>query len=170
MALIVETGQIVPDADSYISLDDARAMAAKFGLALPDDDTEAESALRNGASYIDLQEPFLCGSRVSAEQELAYPRMGVSVNGFPVSSDSIPKQVIKAQIAAAVEYGKGTDVRASSDGRITTHEEVVGAVVVEYANNGATGATVTITSAMDALRPLICGGGNNGFQFRVTRG
>lgn len=168
--LIVEDGSGKSDADSYVSLDDARAMASKFGWALPDDDTEAESALRNGASYIDLQEPFLCGSRVSAEQELSYPRMGVSVNGFPVSSDSIPKQVIKAQIAAAVEYGKGTDVRASSDGRITTHEEVVGAVVVEYANNGATGATVTITAAMDALRPLICGGGNNGFQFRVTRG
>lgn len=168
--LIVEDGSGKSDADSYVSLADARAMAVKFGWALPDEDTEAESALRNGASYIDLQESFLCGSRVSAEQELAYPRIGVSVNGFPVSSDSIPKQVIKAQVAAAVEYGKGTDVRASSDGRITTHEEVVGAVVVEYANNGATGATVTITAAMDALRPLICGGGNNGFQFRVTRG
>lgn len=168
--LIVETGAIVPDADSYISLVDAKALAEKFGWSLPDDDAAAESALRNGAAYIDLQEPLLCGTRVSAEQSLAYPRKGVTVNGFPVADDSIPKQVIKAQVSAAVEYGKGTDVRASSDGRITTHEEVVGAVVVEYADNGVTGATVTITSAMDALRPLICGGGNNGFQFRVTRG
>lgn len=168
--LIVETGQVIPNADSYISLVDAKALAEKFGWSLPDDDAKAETALRNGASYIDLQEPLLCGTRVSAEQSLAYPRKGVTVNGFPVAEDSIPKQVIKAQVAAAVEYGKGTDVRASSDGRITTHEEVVGAVVVEYADNGVTGATVTITSAMDALRPLICGGGNNGFQFRVTRG
>lgn len=170
MALIVEDGSIVPDADSYITLVDAKALADKFGWELPTDDAEAESALRNGASYIDLQEPSLCGARVSAEQSLAYPRKGVTINGFPVAEDSIPKQVIKAQVAAAVEYGKGTDVRASSDGRITTHEEVVGAVVVEYADNGVTGATTTITSAMDALRPLICGGGNNGFQFRVTRG
>lgn len=168
--LIVEDGSIVPNADSYVSLVDAKALAAQFGWMLPDDDAEAEAALRNGAAYIDLQEPSLCGARVSAEQSLAYPRKGVKVNGFPVAEDSIPKQVIKAQVAAAVEYGKGTDVRASSDGRITTHEEVVGAVVVEYADNGVTGATVTITSAMDALRPLICGGGNNGFQFRVTRG
>lgn len=170
MSLIVEDGSIVQDADSYCTLVDARAMADKFGWELPTDDAEAEAALRNGAAYIDLQEPLLCGTRVSAEQSLAYPRKGVTVNGFPVAEDSIPKQVIKAQVAAAVEYGKGTDVRASSDGRITTHEEIVGAVVVEYADNGVTGATVTITSAMDALRPLICGGGNNGFQFRVTRG
>lgn len=168
--LIVETGQIIPNADSYTSLVDARALADSFGWSLPEDDTDAEKALRNGAAYIDLQEPLLCGTRVSAEQSLAYPRKGVKLNGFHVAEDSIPKQVIKAQVAAAVEYGKGTDVRASSDGRITTHEEVVGAVVVEYADNGVTGATVTITSAMDALRPLICGGGNNGFQFRVTRG
>lgn len=168
--LIVETGEIVPGADSYVSLVDAKALAAQFGWVLPGDDAEAEAALRNGAAYIDLQEPLLCGTRVSAEQSLAYPRKGVTVNGFPVAEHSIPKQVIKAQVAAAVEYGKGTDVRASSDGRITTHEEAVGAVVVEYADNGVTGATVTITSAMDALRPLICGGGNNGFQFRVTRG
>jgi hypothetical protein len=168
--LIVETGQIIPNADSYITLVDAKALAAKFLWSLPEDDAKAEAALRNGAAYIDLQEQLLCGTRVSSEQSLAYPRKGVTVNGFPVAEDSIPKQVIKAQVAAAVEYGKGTDVRASSDGRITTHEEVVGAVVVEYADNGVTGATVTITSAMDALRPLICGGGNNGFQFRVTRG
>lgn len=170
MPLIVEDGSIVAGADSYVSLADARALAAKYNWTLPEDGAEAEAALRNGAAYIDLQDPALCGQRVSAEQSLAYPRKGVTVNGFPVAEDSIPKQVIKAQVAAAVEYGKGTDVRASSDGRITTHEEVVGAVLVEYADNGVTGATVTITSAMDALRPLICGGGNNGFQFRVTRG
>lgn len=170
MPLIVEDGSIVAGADSYVSLADARALAAKYNWTLPEDDAEAEAALRNGAAYIDLQEPALCGQRVSATQSLAYPRTGVSVHGFPVSRDAIPQQVIRAQVAAAVEYGKGTDVRASSDGRITTHEEVVGAVVVEYADNGVTGATVTITSAMDALRPLICGGGNNGFQFRVTRG
>jgi hypothetical protein len=170
MALIVETGAIVPDADSYISLADARLMAEKFGWTLPADDAEAETALRNGASYIDLQESSLCGTRVSAEQSLAYPRKGVTVNGFPVAEDSIPKQVIKSQVAAAVEYGKGTDVRASSDGRITTMERVEGAVTVQYADNGMTGATITITAAMDALKPLICGGGNNGFQFRVTRG
>lgn len=168
--LIVEDGSIVPDADSYVSLADARSLADKFGWALPVDDAEAEAALRNGASYIDLQEAMLCGSRVSADQYLAYPRQGVVVNGFDIPSNSIPRQVIKAQVATAVEYGKGTDVRASSDGRITTMERVEGAVTVQYADNGMTGATITITAAMDALKPLICGGGNNGFQFRVTRG
>lgn len=169
MALVVETGAIVHGADSYVSMADARALATGYGLTLPADDTEAEAALRNGAVYVGLQEPSMCGRRVSAAQSLAYPRQGVSLYGFALASDVIPPQVIHAQVVAAVEYGAGTDVRASSDGRVTESERVEGAVTVSYFNNGATGATTTITAAMDALRPLLCGS-VNGASFNVYRG
>lgn len=169
MSLIVEDGSIVSGADSYISLADARALAAKYGWDLPADDTEAEQALRNGAGYVGLQEPAMCGSRVSAAQELAYPRRGITLYGFDVASNTIPSQVIRAQVAAAVEYGNGTDVRASSDGRATSLERVEGAVTVQYFNNGSTGSTVEITTALDALAPLLCGS-TNGYSFRVDRG
>ncbi|MGL4480851.1 MAG: DnaT-like ssDNA-binding protein [Aeromonas veronii] len=169
MALVVETGAVVPGADSYVSLADARALAASYGITLPADDTAAEAALRNGAVYVGLQEPFMCGRRVSASQSLAYPRQGVSLYGFTLASDVIPPQIVHAQVVAAVEYGAGTDVRASSDGRVTETERVEGAVTVSYFNNGATGATTTITAAMDALRPLLCGS-VNGASFNVYRG
>ena len=169
MPLIVEDGTIVPGADSYISLDDARELAAKYGRYLPADDTMAEAALRNGAIYIGLQEPMMCGSRVSASQSLAFPRTGISLYGFPVANDSIPDQVKLAQIIAAQEYGNGVDVRASTDGRATSMERVEGAVTVQYFNNGSSGATTTITAAIDALRPLLCGL-NNGSSFNVYRG
>lgn len=169
MALIVEDGSIVPFADSYLSLADARELAAKFNMALPPDDDEAEAALRNGALYIDLQEPSMCGRRVSPGQSLAFPRTGIRLFGFDVSRTTIPSQVILAQVIAAVEYGKGTDVRASSDGRATSMERVEGAVTVQYFDNGANGSTTTITAAMDALCPLLCGS-NNGSSFNVYRG
>ncbi len=168
--LIVETGQIVDGADSYISLADARALAANYGLELPADDTDAEVALRNGATYVGLAEPQMCGRRVSAEQSLAYPRTGVTLNGFPVANNAIPKQVILAQVIAAATYGAGTEVRANSDGRAVQTERVEGAVTVTYFNNGSSGATTAITAADDALRPLLCGGPNNGFSFNVYRG
>lgn len=169
MALVVEDGSIVAGADSYLSLEDARALAAKYGYVLPDDDTEAEAALRNGAMYVGLQEPAMCGRRVSAAQSLSFPRTGISLYGFSVANNVIPDQVKLAQLIAGVEYGNGADVRASSDGRVTTMERVEGAVTVQYANNGNTGATITITAAMDALRPLLCGP-NNGLSFNVYRG
>lgn len=167
--LIVEDGSIVAGADSYVSLSDARTLAAKYGWELPADDTEAEQALRNGAGYVGLRESAMCGSRVSPLQELAYPRKNVTLYGFDVAQDSIPSQVIRAQVAAAVEYGAGTDVRAASDGRAVSMERVEGAVTVEYFNNGNNGSSVVITSAMDALAPLLCGL-NNGSSFNVYRG
>lgn len=170
MPLIVETGAIVPNADSYISLVDARALAANYGLELPADDTDAEVALRNGATYVGLSETQMCGRRVSAEQSLAYPRTGVTLNGFPVANNVIPKQVILAQVIAAVTYGTGTEVRANSDGRSVQTERVEGTVTVTYFNNGNSGATTAITAADDALRPLLCGSLNNGFSFNVYRG
>lgn len=169
MALVVETGAGLANADSYISLADGRALAEKYGMTLPDDDIQAEAALRNGALYIDLQEPFMCGRRVSAVQALAFPRTGISQYGFPVPSNTIPARVAQAQVIAAVEYGKGTDVRGSSDGRATSMERVEGAVTVQYFDNGANGSSTTITAAIDALRPLLCGM-NNGSSFNVYRG
>ncbi len=169
MALIVEDGSIVPNADSYISLADARTLAANYGWELPAADPDAEIALRNGAGYIGLQEAQLCGTRVSADQALSFPRQGITLYGFPFAADAIPQQVKIAQVASAVEYGAGSDVRASTDGRLTTEERVEGAVTVRYAENGQTGATIAITKALDALRPLICCG-NNGTSFNVFRG
>lgn len=169
MSLIVEDGSIIAGADSYISLSDARTLAARYGWELPADDTEAEQALRNGAGYVGLQESAMCGSRVSPLQELAYPRKNVTLYGFDVAQVSIPSQITRAQVAAAVEYGAGTDVRGASDGRAVSLERVEGAVTVEYFNNGNNGSSVVITSAMDALAPLLCGL-NNGSSFNVYRG
>lgn len=167
--LIVEDGSVVSNADSYVSLADARALAAKFSLNLPADDTDAEAALRNGAVYVDLQEPMMCGRRVSASQSLAFPRSGIKLFGFDVARGVIPSQVIRAQVIAAAEYATGAAVRGSSDGRAVASERVEGAVAVSYFNNGSNGSTVTITAAIDALRPLLCGL-NNGSSFNVYRG
>lgn len=169
MALIVETGAIVSGADSYIGLTDARNLAATFGWSLPVDDTAAEVALRNGARYVGLFEPEMKGSRVSVNQTLSYPRQGVSIFGFDVPDNSIPSPLILAQVAAAVEIGAGLDPRASTDGRVVASEQVTGAVTVSYFNNGNTGATVRITKAIDALKPLLSSN-NNGVSFNVMRG
>lgn len=169
MTLVVEDGTGRSDADSYVSLESARALAAKYGLSLPEQDAAAETALRNGAVYIGLQEPAMCGRRVSATQALSFPRTGIRLHGFPVASNIIPAQVVQAQIIAAAEYAKGTDVRGSTDGRAVASERVEGAVAVSYFNNGNNGSTVVITAAMDALRALLCGD-TTGSSFNVYRG
>ena len=169
MSLIVETGSIVAGADSYISLVDARTMAALYGWALPATDPAAEIALRNGANYVGVFESEMKGSRVSVEQSLPYPRKDVNVYGFYLGETEIPTPLKLAQVAAAVEIGAGLDPRASTDGRVVASEQVTGAVAVSYFNNGNTGANVRITKAIDALKPLLSSN-NNGISFNVVRG
>lgn len=166
--LIVEDGSIVVDADSYVTLGEGRDIARLYGWKLPEDNTEAEQALRNGATYTLLYENRFSGRRTSPDQSLSFPRIdAVNIFGFDV--DGIPKQVKHAQVAAAVDYGLGDDVRASSDGRSVASEEVVGAVKQSFFNSGKKDETIEITKAVDQLKPLLVNSGS-AYSFNVCRG
>ena len=163
MALIVGT-------DTYATLDEARAIAASRGWSLPALDADAEVALRNGADYVDMQEPRFNGERIDSAQAMAWPRTGATYcDGREIADGSYPAELLRAQVAAAAEYGAGTDVRASTDGRAVASEAVSGAVSVSYFDNGQTGAAITITKAMDALKPLFAGDCGSPLTFRVLR-
>ena len=163
MALVVGT-------DTYATLDEARAIAGSRGWSLPAMDADAEIALRNGADYVDMQEQRFNGERLDSAQAMAWPRTGATYcDGREIADGAYPAELLRAQVAAAVEYGSGTDVRASTDGRTVASEAVSGAVSVSYFDNGQTGATITITKAMDALKPLLSGGCGSPLSFRVVR-
>ena len=170
MALTVESGIGNPLADSFISLADSREFAAKYGITLPADDAAAEVALRQGCQYVELQQECFSGSRLTTTQALSWPRTGATNSyGVEYADGDMPAQLGYAQVYAAAEYGAGTDVRATDDGKAVASEDVTGAVAVSYFNNGKTGSTVTITKCLDALKPLlVCA--SNGFEFRVSRG
>ena len=51
MSLVIDGGTGKSDTDSFISLSDARAFAAKYGITLPADDTAAEVTLHQGCQY-----------------------------------------------------------------------------------------------------------------------
>ena len=171
MALVVETGIGLADADSFISLEDARSFAAKFGITLPANDTAAEVALRQGCQYVELQQKYFSGSRLTSTQALSWPRTGATnAYGDEYADGNMPPQLGFAQVYAAAEYAAGKDVRASDDGLSVASKEVTGAVAVSYFNNGKTGKSIAITKSLDTLSPLMVSCSNNGFEFRVVRG
>lgn len=172
MALIVEDGTGLADADSYISLVDARAYASKYGYVLPIDDDEADVMLRKGTLYVDLYESSFSGSRLNDTQALAWARVNAykcsGYNQIPIASDSIPNEIKCAQVIAANAYSANVDVRANNDGKAVASEEVVGAVKVAYFDNGKTGSTIEITAALDMINSLMCSGGF-GLSARTVR-
>ena len=160
MTLIVENGTGLTDADSYISLVDARSYSLKYGYAIPADDNEAEIMLRKGALYIDLFECSFSGQRLVDTQSLAWPRINAykcaGQDQICLPSDSVQNEIKYAQVIAASFYASGLNVRANDDGLAVQSKEVVGAVKVSYFDNGKSGKSIEITEATDMLSNYMC--------------
>lgn len=121
MTLVVETGTGSPASESYASVADGAARAAKFGLTWPADTTAAEQALRRATRYIDAtyRTRFIGRRLKGRDQALEWPRDGafVTVDGpdnyahygyyggaalVQLPSTAIPPELIAATIEAAV--------------------------------------------------------------------
>lgn len=95
MALIVQTAAGVADADSYISVADAKTLAASYGWTLADTDAEIEEDLRTAMIYIESKR--YRGDRQTAET--SFPRDHLYRDNFGL--DPIPAEVPRAQVRLA---------------------------------------------------------------------
>lgn len=165
MTLIVEDGSIVPNANSYVTLAEATDYLLYRGL---DASTLNDANLILGFDYLNSYEDQYQGERVSAEQTGSFPRSGVYINNFPLTDDTIPIQLKAAQIYAAYyENQSAGSLFTVSDGRQITHEEVTGAVAVDYADNGISGSTNRFSAVDSLLRPLFRAGFSRFGVYRI---
>ena len=154
MALIVEDGTVVADADSFSSLIDARALAVNYGLTLPTDDTEAEVILRQGYLNLLQRERTLQGSRISAVQTGIYPRSNVQNNCFPVDSDAIPNEVKLAQIYASDAINSGAETNNINTGERLSGFNVQGVYSETYQDGSRQSTNPSIQGVYNQLYPL----------------
>lgn len=108
MALIVEDGTGKPDANSFVTLTEARQYATSRGVTLPVDDAAAEALIINAADFLFTYEVQLKGVRTTDEQALIYPRKGVEINGAELAQDAIPPTLKKAQLQLVIEGSSGS--------------------------------------------------------------
>lgn len=141
--LIVEDGNLIEGANSYISLDEATAYQRRFNrqdwLELSDD--EKKASLIKATQYVDNQFTWK-GRRKFQSQDLGFPRvMLIDIDGFEVTD--IPSR-LKQAVCEAAYYGYQTDLfqtYESEQGIVKRNKErVEGAVEkeVEYFNSKET--------------------------------
>lgn len=111
MALIVEDGSGKADAESYASLAQADTIAAAHGLASTWSalaESAKEAALRASTMWLDgTYGPRFTGLRQFEGQALEWPRGFASLaGGGVIASGSIPVQLIRACVLAAIEHSK----------------------------------------------------------------
>tara|TARA_R110000764_G_scaffold232802_1_gene325414 strand:+ start:1187 stop:1681 length:495 start_codon:yes stop_codon:yes gene_type:complete len=157
MALIIEDGSIVANANSYVTDAEALVIADNLSIDLPSDPAEREKALKQGTWYI--QGKCFKGDYVEALQPVAFPRSNMYINGFEFPNDDIPVQVKNAQVAAASGYFLGANTAVVNDGK-EIKKEKIDVLVVEYFENGKTSSGDKITFADQWLQGLTCGRGS----------
>jgi len=156
MALVVENGTGLANAESYISVAGADARMSGFGndtwATLTT--TEKEEALRRAtvAMVQSLRERWT-GARVTATQALDWPRYGVTVDGYQVASTIVPADVAAACADLAFKAAAG-DLFPDLERGIV--REKVGPIETEY--DRATPQSTRRPSIEMMLSPYLTGG------------
>jgi hypothetical protein len=152
MALIVETGLVVANSNTYVSRADYITYAASLGVTIPNTDA-ADVQLIKAALFIGQHEANLKGFKVLRDQSMAFPRTGVVIDGWAWNYTEIPRNVILCQMQVALDINAGFDPwnPASNPNMIKKRSRVEGAVDVEYAVGDRTGQKLSRTSTADAL-------------------
>lgn len=154
LTLKIESGQAGADSQSYASAVDLRAYAKARGSTVPSDDPSCEALLIKAMDY--LEDQIYQGNLFTNTQALKWPRYGAVVEDWPILANEIPRQLIQAQCALAIE-AQNVDLLPTQDinasGAVT--EQVVGPVTTVYANNGIVRRVPAIARADALLRTLL---------------
>jgi hypothetical protein len=166
MALIIEDGTIVEDANSYVTLAEYRAYGASRGLTITADDTLAEQQLIRSMDYLLTYEDDYQGLRISDSQELSFPRSPVTIYGADKSSE-IPDNLKSGQSRLAYDAAS-SDLQTNGAGQEVI-EEQVGPLKTKYNPNGTTNPQPNFTEALSILEPLFREGAGKSINVFVTR-
>lgn len=167
MALIVETGSGLPNADSYISEADAITRAALLGLEFPALDADAEVPLRRAAIYLERYRNKYQGIKYVAGQALQWPRDPVYIDEILNDPSTIPQVLIDAQVSlASVEYVNG-NLFGTAVGGVGSRS--VGDVSVTNNNGGALDNSAYTGFANELIAPLFKSAALGGLEFNVCR-
>lgn len=139
MALVVETGAGLPDAESYATLAQADEYHLKRGNAgWTGEEASKEAALRRATEYLDgAYRARWLGQGATPAQALAWPRSYVRVGWDYLPSDTVPVAVVRACCDAALREIQSPGSLAPDlypGERVVS--ETVGPLEVEYADNG----------------------------------
>jgi len=167
MALIVETGSIIADAESYCSVADATTYHAARGntaWAALATDALREAALRKATDYMtQAYRSRWQGARYTETQALDWPRQGVVRDSWAVGYDEVPTEVKYACAELAL---KAATADLSPDLTQGVTREKVGQIEVEYDKSSPQRVRYAAIDAM--LAPYLKSGGS-GCMVRLER-
>ncbi|WP_321991525.1 DnaT-like ssDNA-binding protein [Marispirochaeta aestuarii] len=142
MALIVEDGTGLPDAQSYISVTDADVYHAARGNSVwvDADQDSKEASLILATEYLDGKygKRWL-GTRLTSSQALDWPRTNI-FDELNRSITGVPEKIANATAVAALKVIQGEELNPDLERGGKVRSESVGPISTEY-EEGAPGMT-----------------------------
>jgi hypothetical protein len=165
VALIVETGAGLANANSYVSVADAQAIVVAYGFTIPNNATKCEEMLTRALQVLEFQAWEGVRSNINV-QALCFPRSGVLLSDARVlGANSIPIELKRAQALLAYEIHSGNDPGAAA-GPATISEKVD---VIEIQYLASTVRTVTALSDLSLVWGLIAPMLKSAGAYRIGR-
>lgn len=167
MALTIEDGSGVANANSYVTVAEYRAYATPRGVSLPASDSTVETQLILAMDYLEAQ----CwrGMQTYDGQSLAMPRDEIYISGMLIAADVIPGKIKLAQMQLALQVNNGVDLMPTVvGGSASVVREKVGPLETEYSTSLTVGTQPYFRSIIGLLKPYLCSPGFG--QFAATRG
>jgi hypothetical protein len=124
MALIIEDGSIVANADSYVTTAEITAYANKRGFTVPTSESDLEMIAILAIDY--MQSKKYIGNLVESDQALAFPRREIE----DLADDVIPQAIKNAQIELAI--AAHTNDLLMSEPTATVQSESTGTTSTTY--------------------------------------
>lgn len=153
MALIIEDGTIVANAQSYMNVADLRTFAGLRGVAVPSSDEACERLLIKAMDALEEFATKWKGQKVSATQPLAWPRSGAVIDDVNQPSNEIPRELEYAQLQLALEANQN-DLQPNEEQRQVVKEKV-GPIEMTYENKGRVMGVSAFAKPMALIRPLL---------------
>ena len=172
MALIVETGAGLANAESYASVAAADSYFAKLGSRadLWDAVDDKDAALRGATQYMEQTYRLMwSGTRNTDAQALSWPRADArsSDKWNYYANNVVPTEVVVACCELALEWNTASGLLIQSLGPEVASESVSGAVSVTY-RAGST-RQITYWAAERLLQPLFANSSGTRYSGSVSR-
>ena len=133
MALVVEDGSVVENANSYVTLAEFKAWADDRAISYNADDAVVEGQILRAMDY--MERLYFIGNKANENQPLQWPRTEALIDGYYSDATEIPKEVKIALYEATVVEASGNS-ELENQSRKTLRERV-GDIEVQYAENSA---------------------------------
>lgn len=146
----------ISNANSYLSLVDARALAEQYAYDLPVDDAEAEKALIKAFRYVESFEGSMCGTRATTTQNTSWPRKNVKIRCEAFPDNLIPGELLIAQVVAASFAGQGEQISGGANDGLQVQSKTAGKVSISYFEGSSSTGKLEIPEFDSVIEPLLC--------------